>query len=127
MRHAEMLRGDDELARIEQGHIRRRREQVKRERQPARDQRRQAVGFLENLRRRVHRPNTPSWTTRRAASTAMAADIFDALTADRPYRAAMPVTKALAIMSEMVDTAIDRRCYDALCRAMDRLERQKAA
>jgi HD-GYP domain-containing protein (c-di-GMP phosphodiesterase class II) len=56
-----------------------------------------------------------------------AADIFDALTADRPYRAAMPVTKALAIMSEMVDTAIDRRCYDALCRAMDRLERQKAA
>ena len=35
------------------------------------------------------------------------ADIFDALTADRPYRAAMPVDKALSIMGEMVGTALD--------------------
>ena len=35
------------------------------------------------------------------------ADIFDALTADRPYRAAMPVSKALGIMTEMVGTQID--------------------
>ena len=35
------------------------------------------------------------------------ADIFDALTADRPYRAAMPVSKALVIMSEMAGSAID--------------------
>jgi HD-GYP domain-containing protein (c-di-GMP phosphodiesterase class II) len=39
------------------------------------------------------------------------ADIFDALTADRPYRAAMPVDKAMAIMTDMLDTAIDRRCF----------------
>jgi HD-GYP domain-containing protein (c-di-GMP phosphodiesterase class II) len=46
------------------------------------------------------------------------ADIFDALTAERPYRAAMPVSKALAIMTEMVDTAIDADCFDALQRAL---------
>ncbi|WP_421780038.1 HD-GYP domain-containing protein [Kiloniella litopenaei] len=42
------------------------------------------------------------------------ADIFDALTADRPYRAAMPVEKAISIMDEMVDSAIDSQCYKAL-------------
>lgn len=46
------------------------------------------------------------------------ADIFDALTAERPYRAAMPVSKALAIMTDMVDTAIDEDCFDALRRAL---------
>jgi len=43
------------------------------------------------------------------------ADIFDALTADRPYRAAMPVNKALAVMSDMVGTQIDANCFEALC------------
>ena len=42
------------------------------------------------------------------------ADIFDALTAERPYRAAMPVSKALSIMLEMVGTAIDNDCFAAL-------------
>ncbi|MFD2205459.1 HD-GYP domain-containing protein [Kiloniella antarctica] len=42
------------------------------------------------------------------------ADIFDALTADRPYRAAMPMEKAISIMDDMVDTAIDSQCYKAL-------------
>jgi putative nucleotidyltransferase with HDIG domain len=43
-----------------------------------------------------------------------AADIFDALTADRPYRAALPVEEALAIMACDVGTAIDPRCFAAL-------------
>jgi HD-GYP domain-containing protein (c-di-GMP phosphodiesterase class II) len=42
------------------------------------------------------------------------ADIFDALTADRPYRPAMPVAKALGILREGVGTAVDGRCVDAL-------------
>ncbi len=46
------------------------------------------------------------------------ADIFDALTADRPYRAAMAVDKALAIMSEMVGTQIDPDCFSALRQAL---------
>jgi len=46
------------------------------------------------------------------------ADIFDALTADRPYRKAMPATEALALMSDMVDTAIDGRCFAALRRGL---------
>ena len=42
------------------------------------------------------------------------ADIFDALTADRPYRPAMPLAKALGIMNDMVGEAIDPICFDAL-------------
>jgi HD-GYP domain-containing protein (c-di-GMP phosphodiesterase class II) len=56
-----------------------------------------------------------------------AADIFDALSADRPYRAAMPVTKALEIMAEMVGTAIDAGCFAALRRAIARLDVTLAA
>lgn len=50
------------------------------------------------------------------------ADIFDALTADRPYRAAMPVSKAFAIMDADVGTAIDAHCLAALKRAMSEVE-----
>ncbi|MGN6579707.1 MAG: HD-GYP domain-containing protein [Bordetella sp.] len=42
------------------------------------------------------------------------ADFYDALTADRPYRAAMPVEKALAIMENEVGKAIDPSCFEAL-------------
>ena len=47
------------------------------------------------------------------------ADIFDALTADRPYRDAMPVEKALHIMAGEVGTAIDPRCFHALQMSLD--------
>ncbi|MDE1991956.1 MAG: HD-GYP domain-containing protein [Rhizobiaceae bacterium] len=49
------------------------------------------------------------------------ADIFDALTADRPYREAMPTSKALAIMVRDVGTALDPDCYFALMRSLNRL------
>ena len=49
-------------------------------------------------------------------------DIFDALTADRPYRKAMPVDKALGIMTEMVGTQIDPDCFAALRRAIVRVD-----
>ena len=49
------------------------------------------------------------------------ADVFDALTADRPYRAAMPVPKALAIMREDVGRAFDPDCFAALERALARV------
>jgi HD-GYP domain-containing protein (c-di-GMP phosphodiesterase class II) len=42
------------------------------------------------------------------------ADFFDALTADRPYRAAMAQDRALAIMAEEVGSAIDPECFAAL-------------
>lgn len=42
------------------------------------------------------------------------ADIFDAITAERPYRGAVPVAKTLEIMAAQVDTAIDPACFDAL-------------
>ena len=49
------------------------------------------------------------------------ADIFDALTAERPYRAALPISKALAIMQDDLGTAIDGRCFEALRRALTAL------
>lgn len=48
------------------------------------------------------------------------ADIFDALTADRPYRAAMPMEKVAAILDEMAGPAIDPACWRALQRAIDK-------
>ncbi len=63
---------------------------------------------------------TATRARRRASSPT--ADIFDALTADRPYRGAMPVNKALAIMKEMVGTQIDAICFDALCQALKRID-----
>lgn len=46
------------------------------------------------------------------------ADVFDALTAERPYRAAMPAATALALMGEQLGTAFDRRCFNALQAAL---------
>ena len=46
------------------------------------------------------------------------ADIFDALTADRPYRAALLVHEALHIMAGEVGTAIDPQCFYALQMAL---------
>jgi len=55
------------------------------------------------------------------------ADIFDAPTADRPYRPAMSISEALSIMPEMVGSAIDGDCLDALKSAMDRANAAVAA
>lgn len=43
------------------------------------------------------------------------ADIFDAITAERPYRNAIPLDQALDIMRKTVGTALDPDCFDALC------------
>jgi putative nucleotidyltransferase with HDIG domain len=42
------------------------------------------------------------------------ADIFDAITAERPYHPATPVHRALDIMRAHVGTALDPRCFEAL-------------
>jgi putative nucleotidyltransferase with HDIG domain len=43
-----------------------------------------------------------------------AADIFDAISAQRPYRAAVPVPRTLEMMAGTVGTAIDPLCFEAL-------------
>lgn len=48
------------------------------------------------------------------------ADVFDALTADRPYRASMPVAEAMAILREGAGRSHDPACIDALDRALAR-------
>jgi HD-GYP domain-containing protein (c-di-GMP phosphodiesterase class II) len=55
------------------------------------------------------------------------ADVFDALTADRPYRAAMPVSKALAILREGIGASHDAICVAALERSLQKASFAKAA
>ena len=55
------------------------------------------------------------------------ADIFDAITAERPYRGAVPVAKTLEMMAKTVGTALDPACFAALCQAMAPLQAEKAA
>jgi HD-GYP domain-containing protein (c-di-GMP phosphodiesterase class II) len=50
------------------------------------------------------------------------ADVFDALTADRPYRPAMPLSRAMKIMAEGLGTATDPDCYAALTRALNQVD-----
>lgn len=54
------------------------------------------------------------------------ADIFDAITAERPYRGATPIPRTLEIMAESLHTAIDERCFEALKLAIAKLERMDA-
>ncbi len=49
------------------------------------------------------------------------ADVFDALTADRPYRKAMPISEALAILHKGAGTAHDPVCIAALEQALLRV------
>jgi putative nucleotidyltransferase with HDIG domain len=51
-----------------------------------------------------------------------AADVFDALTAERPYRPAMAVSDALAVMENDVGAAFDPAVFDALKRALGKLD-----
>jgi HD-GYP domain-containing protein (c-di-GMP phosphodiesterase class II) len=55
------------------------------------------------------------------------ADIFDALTADRPYRAGMPVGQALAILEKDVGTGVDAECLAGLKGALAELDRSGSA
>ncbi len=55
------------------------------------------------------------------------ADVFDALSADRPYRAAMPIDEALAILDRDTGTAFDADCVTALRRGLARLTTGAAA
>lgn len=55
------------------------------------------------------------------------ADIFDALSAKRPYRGALPRDKVLTMMAEICGTALDKRCFDALVTCLPALDRTLAA
>ena len=48
------------------------------------------------------------------------ADIFDAITAERPYRGAIAVPKALEMMEKTVGSALDPACFEALKLALAR-------
>ena len=50
----------------------------------------------------------------------------DALTADRPYRPAMPASQAFAIMTRDLGSAIAEDCFLALKRALARADNAAA-
>ncbi|TNC80386.1 MAG: phosphohydrolase [Oleiphilus sp.] len=55
------------------------------------------------------------------------ADVFDALTSQRPYKAAWSNEEAFAKLREMAGTKLDRECVDALLKHSDRIVKiQKA-
>ena len=51
---------------------------------------------------------------RRETRVITVCDYYDALTSDRPYRAALPLDQAMAIIAAEVGTAIDGDCFEAL-------------
>ncbi|WP_340159595.1 HD domain-containing phosphohydrolase [uncultured Hoeflea sp.] len=55
------------------------------------------------------------------------ADVFDALTAERPYRAAMPIAKALEILDADAGAAFDPACIAALKSGLAKLATTVAA
>ena len=52
------------------------------------------------------------------ARALVVADIYEALTADRPYRAGMPVEAALAVLQRDRGTRLDAACVDALAQGV---------
>lgn len=46
------------------------------------------------------------------------ADVFDALTTDRPYRRALPVERALTLLQEETGQAFEPKVVEALCRML---------
>ena len=48
------------------------------------------------------------------------ADIFDAISAERPYRGAVPIPQTLEIMSQSLGTALDPLCLEALTTVLRR-------
>lgn len=55
------------------------------------------------------------------------ADVFDALTAARPYRGPMPIAEALAILDREAGSAFDPACIAALKTGLSRLDAAVAA
>ncbi len=50
------------------------------------------------------------------------ADVFDAISAERPYRGAVPLPQTLQMMRRMVGSALDARCFDALAEVVETLQ-----
>ena len=62
-----------------------------------------------------------------SARALAAADVFEALTADRPYRGPMEPDEALAIMRRDAGQALDPLCVEALAAGVERAAERFAA
>lgn len=81
---------------------------------PLRDMAAVAGAHHERLDGRGYPLGLDAMLIAREARIITVCDFYDALTADRPYRAAMPVEQALGIMAGEIGKAIDGDCYAAL-------------
>jgi response regulator RpfG family c-di-GMP phosphodiesterase len=75
-------------------------------------------GLPARHRRQRNQPRDPDYHHR---------DIFDAITAERPYRGAIPIPQALEMMAKTVGGAIDPDCFAALTRALALVPQPAAA
>jgi HD-GYP domain-containing protein (c-di-GMP phosphodiesterase class II) len=81
---------------------------------PLRDMAAVAGAHHERLDGRGYPLGLDAMLIAREARIITVCDFYDALTADRPYRAAMPVEQALGIMAGEIGKAIDGECFAAL-------------
>ena len=63
-------------------------------------------------------PPRPSWRGSRSARIFAVADVYDALTSDRPYRKAWPKEKALAYIREEACKQFDPEVVEAFLKLM---------
>ena len=63
-------------------------------------------------------PPRPSWRGSRSARIFAVADVYDALTSDRPYRKAWPKEKALAYIREEAGKQFDPEVVEAFLKLM---------
>ena len=73
-----------------------------------------AASHHERLDGTGYHRGLPAFDLSRSARILAVADVYEALTADRPYRAAMPREKALAILHEQRGTGLCPAAVDAL-------------
>ena len=77
------------------------------------------LDLVESHHERLDGRGYPNTRRRRASSTSRSriltvADVYDALTADRVYREAWPIERALALLDEDTGSAFDAVCVNAL-------------
>jgi putative nucleotidyltransferase with HDIG domain len=81
-----------------------------------------AASHHERLDGRGYHRGVPAGDLPPEARILAAADVYEALTADRPYRGPMPREQALEIMWRDAGTAFDPECLEALDAASDGLD-----
>ncbi len=86
-----------------------------------------AAAHHERLDGRGYHRGIPAGDLPVGARILAVADVFEAMTADRPYRGPMAPEEALAIARRDAGAALDPRCVEALAAAVEKVDERSAA